>query len=84
MNTIGTRIWALSISAQRPKPVTSPAVNAMAPIDRDFDDRRDEASWMSVVETIESPKPTSIVFDFTRHGPGKSLMLAPIAPSVAG
>ncbi len=41
-------------------------------------------SWISAVETIASPKPIPIVSAFTRQGPGKSLMLAPIAPSVAG
>ena len=39
---------------------------------------------MRLVDRIERPKPTSIVSAFTRQGPGKSLMLIPIAPSVAG
>ena len=84
MNTIGTRTCALSESAQRPQPVRIPAPNASAPITRITSTLETLESSTRMVETIDSAKPVSIVRALTRHGAGKSEMLAPIAPSVAG
>ena len=42
------------------------------------------ASRVSAVEATARPKPVSSVRALTRHGAGKSLMLAEMAPSVAG
>src|SRR5579883_1191515 len=74
----------LKASAQRPKPETNPAMKASAAMAAS-----NRAAWLSRRRTIAvaqraRPKPTAIVAALLRKGAGKSLILAPIAPSVAG
>ena len=81
---MGMSNCALKDSAQRPNPVTIPAQKAMTPMAAISAGAQAPASWIPEVEARARAKPTSMVRALTRHGAGKSLMLAEIAPSVAG
>ena len=71
-------------SAHRPHPVTMPATNAMIPRVATIARTDLSASWIALVDSRAKPKPVSKARAFTRHGEGKSLMLPPMAPRVAG
>ena len=76
------------LSAERKRPAAVAGDEPGRERDRadrdDFADRRRWRAESPEVESSESEKPVRTMRAFTRNGPGKSLMLAPIAPSVAG
>ena len=83
-NTIGMTACMPTATAQRPIPVIIPPANAIPPIVRSATGGQGRASWIAVVAISASAKPKPIVRAFSRHGAGRSEMLAEIAPSVAG
>src|ERR1700729_4015071 len=84
MKTIGMMACMPTATAHRPSPVTRPPTKLITPIMRIVVGSHGSASWIATVESIASAKPKISVRAFSRHGAGRSEMLADIAPSVAG
>ena len=84
MKTIGITACMPTATAHRPSPVTRPPTKLMTPIMTRATTGHGSASWIATVEMSARAKPKPSVFAFSRHGAGRSEMLADIAPSVAG
>src|SRR4029077_16788394 len=84
MNTIGMTACMPTATAHRPSPVTRPPTKLITPIMRMAVAVQGSAIWIATVESIASAKPKPSVRAFSRHGAGRSEMLADMAPSVAG